>query len=255
MTDTSDASPSPQAPFDPASTWAGTRALMASDLRRACEHINNDSLVQRVFSFLLPTYQVLFWHRIARCLYLKGWRRSARLVFMFSLYLTRQEIPPTSSLGPEALVGHASGLVFYAKAGRRISLYGTCGAGGGLGEADIGAGPGYPVFGDNVEVGQLCAVLGPIRIGNNVRIGPGSVVTRDVPDGSVVVAARCKVMRVEGADSAGAGGEAAAQPPAPAQPTAPTESPAGTAPLAAAATVAVAVAASVPAQAETDTTP
>lgn len=248
MTDASDSSPSPQAPFDPASTWSGTWALMASDLRRACEHINNDSLVQRVFSFLLPTYQVLFWHRIARCLYLKGWRRSARLVFMFSLYLTRQEIPPTSSLGPEALVGHASGLVFYAKAGRRISLYGTCGAGGGLGEADIGAGPGYPVFGDNVEVGQLCAVLGPIRIGNNVRIGPGSVVTRDVPDGSVVVAARCKVMRVDGADSASAG-DAAAQPSAPAQPPAPAESPAITAPLA------VAAAASVPAQAETDTTP
>ena len=122
MTDAHRSSPPPDADVDPASTWSGAWALMASDLRRACEHINNDSLSQRVFSFLLPTYQVLFWHRIARCLYLKGWRRSARLVFMFSLYLTRQEIPPTSSLGPEALLGHASGLVFYAKAGRRISL-------------------------------------------------------------------------------------------------------------------------------------
>jgi serine acetyltransferase len=60
------------------------------------------------------------------------------------------------------------------------------------------------VFGDSVEMGQLCAVLGPVRIGNNVRIGPGCIVTKDVPDGAVVVAARCKVMRVAGTDVASA---------------------------------------------------
>ena len=194
----------PNAPVerDPAGTWPGAWALIRSDLSRACEHINNDSLVQRVFSSFLPSYQVLLWHRVARCLYLKGWRRSARLVFLFSLYLTRQEIPPTASIGPGCLLAHASGLVFYGKAGKRLTLYGTCGSGGGLGETDIGGGPGYPVFGDNVEMGQLCAVLGPVRIGNNVRIGPGCIVTKDVPDGAVVVAARCKVMRVAGTEAA-----------------------------------------------------
>lgn len=201
----------PSDDFNPG-TWRGARQLIVSDLRRACEHIHNDNLVQRVFSFALPTFQVLLWHRVARCLYLKGWRRSARLVFLFSLYLTRQEIPPTSSIGPGCLLAHASGLVFYGTAGSRLTLYGTCGAGGGRTDEDIGGGPGYPVFGDNVEVGQLSAILGPLRIGNNVRIGPGCIVTRDVPDGAVVVAARCKVMRVaaagEAADDAVAEGSA-----------------------------------------------
>lgn len=204
MTDLSPmTSPEPNAPDerDPAGTWAGAWALIVSDLRRACEHINNDSFLQRAFSFVLPNYQVLLWHRVARCLYLKGWRRAARLVFLFSLYLTRQEIPPTSSIGPGCLLAHASGLLFYGKAGKRLTLYGTCGAGGGLTEMDIGGGPGYPVFGDNVQMGQLSAVMGPVRIGNNVRIGPGSIVTKDVPDGAVVVAARCKVMRVEGLET------------------------------------------------------
>tara|TARA_R110001583_G_C5667039_1_gene410305 strand:- start:6223 stop:6546 length:324 start_codon:yes stop_codon:yes gene_type:complete len=44
-----------------------------------------------------------------------------------------------------------------------------------------------PVLGDNVEVGASAIILGNIKIGNNVRIGAGALVTKDVPDNSVVV--------------------------------------------------------------------
>jgi len=43
---------------------------------------------------------------------------------------------------------------------------------------------------------QLCAVLGPVRIGHGAHIGPGTVVMRDVPPGAVVVAARSKILRM-----------------------------------------------------------
>ncbi len=44
-----------------------------------------------------------------------------------------------------------------------------------------------PVFGDNVDIGAGAKILGPIRIGNNVRIGANAVVLCDVPDDHVAV--------------------------------------------------------------------
>ena len=50
----------------------------------------------------------------------------------------------------------------------------------------VGAGPGLPVVGDNVDVGSTSLIAGPIRIGDDVKIGPGCVVTRDTPRGTVL---------------------------------------------------------------------
>lgn len=47
-------------------------------------------------------------------------------------------------------------------------------------------GKGDPVIGDNVEIGAGAKVLGPIMVGNNVKIGANVVITRDIPDNSVV---------------------------------------------------------------------
>ena len=44
-----------------------------------------------------------------------------------------------------------------------------------------------PVLGDNVDIGCNVCIIGPISIGDNVKIGAGSVVTKDVPSNSVVV--------------------------------------------------------------------
>ncbi|WP_316799499.1 serine acetyltransferase [Pedobacter frigidisoli] len=44
-----------------------------------------------------------------------------------------------------------------------------------------------PVIGDNVDIGVNVVIIGDIRIGNNVIIGAGSVITKDVDDNSVMV--------------------------------------------------------------------
>lgn len=51
-----------------------------------------------------------------------------------------------------------------------------------------------PVIGDNVDVGSNVCILGPITIGNNVKIGAGSVVVKDVPDDCVVVGNPARVI-------------------------------------------------------------
>lgn len=48
---------------------------------------------------------------------------------------------------------------------------------------------GGPVIGDNVSIHVGAKVLGPIRIGNNVKIGANALVLKDVPDDAVVLGA------------------------------------------------------------------
>lgn len=43
-----------------------------------------------------------------------------------------------------------------------------------------------PIIGDNVDVGSNVCIIGPIKVGNNVKIGAGSIVVKDVPDFAVI---------------------------------------------------------------------
>lgn len=51
------------------------------------------------------------------------------------------------------------------------------------------------IIGDNCYFGTGVIVMGPVKIGNNVIIGAGSVVTKDIPDNSVVVGNPAKVIK------------------------------------------------------------
>lgn len=51
--------------------------------------------------------------------------------------------------------------------------------------------------GDNCYFGYGCIIMWPLRIGNNVTIGAGSVVTKDIPDNAVVAGNPAKVIRIK----------------------------------------------------------
>lgn len=50
-------------------------------------------------------------------------------------------------------------------------------------------------IGDDVWIGGNCTILPGVSVGNNVIIAAGSVVTKDVPDNSVVAGAPARVLR------------------------------------------------------------
>lgn len=56
-------------------------------------------------------------------------------------------------------------------------------------------GKGFPIIGDNVYIASNSTVIGGIHIGNNVIIGAGSVVTKDIPDNSVVAGNPARVIK------------------------------------------------------------
>ncbi|HEX7687092.1 MAG TPA: hypothetical protein VF453_05275 [Burkholderiaceae bacterium] len=198
MTDTAAPPPTsipPAVPADARPSWAQTRALIRSDLSRIAAHMEEGaSFAHRVYFFLLPGMQALFWYRLSRHWYLRGWTRLARFVNLFAMYLTRAEIPPTTSIGPSALVAHATGVALFGRIGARFTIQGDGGCGGGFGTEDIGGGPGYPVIGDDVVLAHGAKVLGAVRVGDGVHVGPCALVTTDVPAGALVLWPRPRIL-------------------------------------------------------------
>jgi serine acetyltransferase len=195
MQSSEDAIPKRSAVNEEIITWPQARALIRSDFERLLSIYGGGSWSRRVFWFFLPSYQVLFWYRIYRYLYLKGWRNTARLLFLITLYLTRAEISPESSIGPGCFIGHAGGIILSGKVGARCALLAQSGIGGGLEEGDIGGGPGLPVVGDDVVFGVRSMALGPIRVGNRVRLAPAAFLSCDAPDDALVIALPSKVVK------------------------------------------------------------
>lgn len=54
---------------------------------------------------------------------------------------------------------------------------------------------GHPIIGDDVFIGTGVKIIGPIRIGNNVKIGAGAIVVEDVPDNSTVVSNKAQIIK------------------------------------------------------------
>ncbi len=56
-----------------------------------------------------------------------------------------------------------------------------------IGQTNRGKRQGFPEIGNRVWLGAYSIVVGRIRIGNDVLIGPGAYVNFDVPDHAVVI--------------------------------------------------------------------
>jgi len=177
-------------------TWAKTREYMRIDFARNIENFGEQgSLFTRLVWRLMPNVLAVSLYRISRYLFLTGHGAAANMVSLFSLYLTRAELPPYSSIGPGFLIGHATAVTVIGRVGNNFTAYGVCGIGSGYGEEDVGGGPGRPVLGDNVTMAHSSMIQGPVRIGDNVSFGPHAHVTRDVPCNTMVIGAPCRIQR------------------------------------------------------------
>jgi putative colanic acid biosynthesis acetyltransferase WcaB len=52
-----------------------------------------------------------------------------------------------------------------------------------------------PVIGNSVNIGSNVCIIGPVTIGDNVKIGAGSVVVKDIPANSVAVGNPARVIK------------------------------------------------------------
>jgi serine O-acetyltransferase len=143
-----------------------------------------------------PGVHALAFHRIAHRLWGAGWFGSARFLSHVSRFLTGIEIHPAAKLGPGLFIDHGMGVVIgeTSEVGRNVTIY----QGVSLAGTSLKREKRHPTLGDNVVVGAGAKIIGGFTIGENSRIGAGSVVVREVPPNSVVVGVPGRVTHKDG---------------------------------------------------------
>jgi len=128
---------------------------------------------------------VLWFYRLNHWLWLHNIRLLARWLSQVARWLTGIEIHPGAQIGRRLFIDHGMGVVIGETAivGDDVTLY----QGVTLGGTGKEHAKRHPTLGNGVVVGGGAKILGNIRVGDNSRIGAGSVVLRDVPDNSTVV--------------------------------------------------------------------
>jgi len=132
-----------------------------------------------------PGLWAVWYYRLSHRLWRSRLRLPARLLSQVGRFFTGVDIHPGAELGRRLFIDHATGVVIGETAivGNDVTLY----QGVTLGGTGKGNGKRHPTLCNGVFVGNNANVLGNVTIGENSRVGAGSVVLSDVPPNSTVV--------------------------------------------------------------------
>ena len=131
---------------------------------------------------LYPSFKVMLTYRRAHKLYEKGHYFRARRLSQKAARKTGIEIHPGATIGKGLFIDHGSGVII----GETAAL-------GGTGKEQ---GKRHPTLEDNVMVSAGAKVLGSFTIGENSKIGAGSVVLKEVPPNCTVVGVPGRVVKM-----------------------------------------------------------
>jgi len=152
------------------------------------------SLVEVLTSY--PGIKAVLLYRIAHFFWNLNMPFLPRYLSDVAREVTGIEIHPGAKIGSDFFIDHGSGVVIgeTSKIGNNVTLYSEVVLGG-TSDEPIKR---HPTIENNVVIGTGAKLLGPIKIGDNVKIGANSVVINDVPDNSVVVGVPGRVISREG---------------------------------------------------------
>ena len=135
--------------------------------------------------FCYPGLHALYSHRIAHWLWNHRLKTLGRFVSHVGRFLTGIEIHPGATIGPGLFIDHGMGVVIgeTTEIGENVTIYQDVTLGG----TSLEKKKRHPTIGNNVVIGAGAKILGPFKVGENSRIGSGSVVVKEVPPNSLVV--------------------------------------------------------------------
>jgi serine O-acetyltransferase len=146
---------------------------------------------------LYPGVWAVFWHRVAHRLYRAELFFLARFINHLSRWLTAIDIHPGATIGRNFFIDHGFVVIGEtAQIGDDVTIY-QCVTLGGTSPDNGIAGKRHPTLMDGVIIGSGAQVLGPITVAARARIGANAVVTKDVPEGAVMVGIPAKATLVE----------------------------------------------------------
>ena len=142
-------------------------------------------------------FHALLFYRLAHWLVKRRIPFLPRALSQFARFITGIEIHPGATIGSGLFIDHGMGVVVgeTTEIGDNVTLF----QGVTLGGTGKQRGKRHPTIGSHVVVGAGAKVLGPITVGDYVKIGANSVVLQDVPDHSTVVGIPGRIVRIKDA--------------------------------------------------------
>ncbi len=143
--------------------------------------------------FLYPSFKAVTRHKVAHWLYCHKHYFLARWYSQRTARKTGIEIHPGAQIGKGLFIDHGSGVIIGETAiiGNNVTLY----QGVTLGGTGKEHGKRHPTIKDNVMISAGAKVLGSFTVGENSKIGAGSVVLKEVPPNSTVVGVPGRVVK------------------------------------------------------------
>ena len=155
--------------------------------------IDRDPAAKSKLSLILtyPGVKAIFFYKIANFFAIAKFDLVARIISQLARFLTGIEIHPKAKIGKNLFIDHGMGVVIgeTSEIGNNVTLYHNVTLGGiapSINSNDQRNMKRHPTLEDNVVIGSGAQILGPITIGKNSLIGSNSVVTKNVPEKSVM---------------------------------------------------------------------
>jgi len=176
-------------------------SLIASIKKDIKAALDRDPAASNGFEVFMtyPGFHARQYHRVAHTLHRWRLRGLARLVSNVSRFLTGIEIHPGAKIGEGLFIDHGMGVVIgeTSKIGDNVTLH----QGVTLGGTSTQRVKRHPTLEDNVLVGVGAQLIGNITIGENSKVGAGSVVLNSVPPNATVVGVPGRVVAVRNPDT------------------------------------------------------
>lgn len=146
--------------------------------------------------FTYSGVHAIWSHRLAHWFWKRKMYFFARSISQISRFFTGIEIHPGAQIGQRLFIDHGMGVVIgeTCEIGDNVTIY----QGVTLGGTGKEKGKRHPTIEDNVLIASGAKILGSFTIGENARIGAGSVVLKEVPKNSTVVGIPGKVVLQDG---------------------------------------------------------
>lgn len=157
----------------------------------------NDPAAKNIEFLLYPSFHAILYHRIIHFLWKIGVPFIPRLLSQISRFLTGLEIHPGATIDRGFFVDHGAGVVIgeTTKIGDNCVMFHNVTLGG----TGKHKGKRHPTIGNNVLIGTGAIILGPVTVGDNVKIGANSYIfMRDVPSNCTVAGVPAQIVKRDG---------------------------------------------------------
>jgi serine O-acetyltransferase len=156
---------------------------------------NRDPAARNTFEIITcyAGVQAMLFYRLAHRLWQLKFKWLARFISSLARWFTGIEIHPGAVIGRRFFIDHGMGVVIgeTAKIGDDCTLY----HGVTLGGTTWQKGKRHPTLGNNVVIGAGAKILGPITLGDNVRVGSNSVVVKSINESQTVAGVPSRVLK------------------------------------------------------------